>query len=177
MIQTIIFATDLCAFTPYLVEHVIALATRCNARIIVVHAVEPMGSLATAMVQTYFPGDIVKELTEEGSDVILSSIKSQLIDILADEFVENDEQFNQYVEVIVEAGKPADVILKYINDKNADLVIVGSHSPESLTNYNVGSVTNKILQMTKVPVYMVPLTSQCLDLQAKINAPVKPKLL
>lgn len=171
MIQTILFAADLSAFTPYLIEHVITLANRCKARIIVVHAVEPMGSLATAMVQTYLPGNIAKEITEEGSDAVVSSIKAQLIEILADEFIGNNEQFDQFIEIIVEAGKPAEVILRQIKEKNADLVIVGSHSPETVSSYSVGSVTSKILQLTKVPVYMVPLLSQGLDVSASTDQP------
>lgn len=175
MIRTILFATDLSAFTPYLVEHVITLAKRCDARIIVVHAVEPMGSLATAMVQTYLPGNIAKEIAEGGSDAVIASIRAQLIEILADEFIGNNEQFDQFVEIIVEAGKPAEVILRQIKEKNADLVIVGSHSPETVSSYSVGSVTSKILQMTKVPVYMVPLLSQGLDVSS-VKPQAKPKL-
>lgn len=174
MIQTIVFAADMSVYTPYLVQHVIALAQACQAKVIAIHAVEPLGSLGTAVLQTYLPRSVTSEIQENGEGVVLSHIKDQLIDLLADEFLDEGavdssnglkdcpvkNELSKTVEVIVEAGKPADVILKYSQEKNADMIVMGNHSPGVVHGYSVGSVTNKVLQLAKVPVFTVPMLSQ-----------------
>jgi nucleotide-binding universal stress UspA family protein len=160
MIQTIIFATDLCIFTPYIVQHVTTLAKSLRARIVVVHAVEPLGSLGTAMVKTYLPEERTREFQQEGMSVLMATVKDRLVDMLADEFIDNNLEWGQIADVIVETGRPADVILQCASRKNADLIVMGSQGPSLDHGPSIGSVTNRVLQLAKVPVYMVPMLAQ-----------------
>lgn len=157
MVQTIVFAADLGVFTPYILQHVASLAKRLGARIVVVHAVEPLGSLGTAMVKTYLPEEKTLEFQQQGMSVLLATIKDRLVDMLADEFIDNNLGFGQVSEVLVEPGRPADVILQCASEKNADMIVMGSHGPNHDQRHSLGSVTNKVLQLAKVPVYMVPM--------------------
>jgi hypothetical protein len=75
MIQTILFATDLCVFTPYMLQHVTALANHCRAKIVIVHAVEPMGTLATAMVNTFLPEKDQSGFDDSNITAVITSIK------------------------------------------------------------------------------------------------------
>lgn len=160
MIQTIVFATDLCVFTPYMVQHAVCLAKTLGARLVVVHAVEPLGSLGTAMVKTYLPEERTREFEQQGMSVLMATVKDRLVDMLADEFIDNNLGLGQVADIVVEEGRPADVILKYANRKNADLIVMGSHGPNMDHGQSLGSVTNKVLQMAKMPVYMVPMLAQ-----------------
>lgn len=160
MVQTIVFAADLCVFTPYIVQHAIELAKNLDARIVVVHAVEPLGSLGTAMVKTYLPEDRTREFEQQGMSVLIATVKDRLVDMLADEFIENNIGFGQVSDVIVEAGRPADVILKHAGIWNADIIVMGSHGPNLNQGQSLGSVTNKVLQLAKIPVYMVPMMAK-----------------
>lgn len=166
MVQTIVFATDLCVFTPYIAHHAIDLAKSLNARIVVVHAVEPLGSLGTAVVKTYLPEEKTREFEQQGMSVLTATVRERLVDMLADEFIENNIGFEQVSEVIVEAGRPADVILKHASCWNADIIVMGSHGPNLNQGQSLGSVTNKVLQLAKVPVYMVPLMAKAPASQA-----------
>ena len=157
MIQTILFATDLCAFTPYMLQHVTALANHCRARIVVVHAVEPMGSLATAVVNAYLPEKQAKGFDNENLKALITTIKDKVIDLLADEFVDGEKGLRFVNDVIVEPGRPAEVILNHAAATNADIIMMGSHGPDPINGFSLGSVTHKVLQLAKVPVYMVPM--------------------
>ncbi|MEX1032123.1 MAG: universal stress protein [Cellvibrionaceae bacterium] len=159
MIQTIVFATDLCVFTPHVVQHVITLAKRLSAGIVVVHAVEPLGSLGKAMVKTYLPEEKTREFNQQGMSVLLSTIKDRVVDMLADEFIDNNLGLGQVSEVIVEAGRPVDVILKHAKRSQADLIVMGSRGPGPGDGFGLGSVTSKVLQLSKIPVYTVPVLS------------------
>ncbi|MGI1678005.1 MAG: universal stress protein [Cellvibrionaceae bacterium] len=169
MIQTIVFAADMSVYTPYVVQHVIALAKDCDATVVAVHAVEPLGFLGNAVISTYLPQEISKDLQEGEHGVVLSNIKDQLIDLLADEFLDGQLEGQTQVktarelsdvEVIVEPGRPADIILKHAHERQADLIVMGSHSPDVVHGYGLGSVTNKVLQLSKIPVFTVPMLPQ-----------------
>lgn len=156
MIHTILFATDLCVSTPYMLQHVTSLASHCRANIVVVHAVEPMGTLATAMVNTYLPEEQADDFDDANLHAVIATLKDRVIDLLADEFVEGEEGLRHVRDVSVVPGRPAEVILDKAEECQADIIIMGSQGPDPINGYSIGSVTNKVLQMAKVPVYMVP---------------------
>ncbi len=157
MIQTILFATDLCVFTPYLLRHVSDLAQRWGAKAVLVHAVEPLGGLGAAVVNAYLPREIDRNLSEEGLESLLSSIKDRLIELLADEMLSGEEGVQVIQDVIVEIGRPDEVILANIEFTKADLVVMGSHAPDRRGGPDLGSVATKVMQRSKVPVYLVPV--------------------
>ncbi len=160
MIQTILFATDLCVFTPYLLKHVTDLAHRWGAKVVVVHAVEPLGSLGTAVVNTYLPDQFSRDLQEQGLESLLVSIKDRLIEILADEVIGEEQDFGVINDVVVEIGKPEELILSLIQSLSVDLVVMGNHSPDRFGSPTLGSVANKVMIQSKVPIFMVPVSPQ-----------------
>ena len=52
-------------------------------------------------------------------------------------------------------GDPAEVILKYIDEKQIDAVIMGTHGTKGLSAVLFGSVTKKIVGRSPVPVLTV----------------------
>ena len=157
MIQTILFATDMGLHTHYLLHHVNDIASQHDARVIVVHAVEPPGHLGHAMVQSYLSEATQREFEEEGISRIIDGVKSRILEVLEDEFIDGQQGLSKIRDVRVIAGKPVDVILEEAVSCNADMIILGSHGQESLSPNILGSVTVRILQMSRVPIYMVPL--------------------
>ena len=53
-------------------------------------------------------------------------------------------------------GAAADQILKEVNDRAADLIVLGTHGLTGVDRVLVGSTTLNVLQRTKVPVLAVP---------------------
>lgn len=156
MIQTILFATDMGLHTHYLLHHVNALAMQHDARVIVVHAIEPPGHLGGAVVSSFLCDDTRKELAETGIDSIIRGVKTRIVDMLEEEFIDGQQGLSRIRDVRVIAGKPVEVIMQEVSGNNADMVIMGSHGQNTAVNM-LGSVTSRILQMSRVPVYMVPL--------------------
>jgi nucleotide-binding universal stress UspA family protein len=52
-------------------------------------------------------------------------------------------------------GVPADKILEYIKTKNIDLVIMGTHGRSGVSRLMMGSVAEKVLRQSPVPVLVV----------------------
>ena len=157
MIQTILFATDLGIHTPYLLHHVNALAAQHRARVVVLHVIEQGGQLNDAVLASYLSAEQRNEFQEHGIKRITASVKSRIVDLLEEEFIEGQEGLLQVRDVRVVPGKPVDVIVREASACRADLIIMGSHGPNTVTPNILGSVTSRVLQMSRVPVYMVPL--------------------
>lgn len=154
MINTILLAVDLGVYTSHLLQHAASLSKHYNARLLVVHAIEPLGSLGNALIQTYLEPEVSEELTTSGMDAIIEQIRFRVIDSITDEYMNGDIDLPRLGEVIVKSGAPVDVILSAAEEHNIDLLVLGSHSPD--INGHLGSVSHKILNTSKWPVYLVP---------------------
>ena len=157
MIQTILFATDMGLHTSYLLHHVNSLASQHDARVIVVHAIEPPGHLGDAVVKAYLSNETKQEFEDEGISRIIDGVKVRIVDILEEEFIDGQQGLSNIRDVRVIPGKPSDVILDVAAESCVDMIIVGSHGENTSIPNLLGSVTSKILQTSRVPVYMVPL--------------------
>jgi len=60
------------------------------------------------------------------------------------------------IQTIVGTGEFSDVILKTARDIHADLIVIGSHSRRWLEQILMGSVTEKVLHHTTVPLFIIP---------------------
>lgn len=154
MITTILLAVDLGVYTSHLLQHAASLSKHYNARLIVVHAIEPLGSLGNALIKTYLEPKVSEELTTSGLDSIIEQIRFRVIDSITDEYMGGDIDLPRLGEVIVRSGAPVDVILDVAEQYDVDLLVLGSHSPD--INGHLGNVSHKILNISKWPVYLVP---------------------
>jgi nucleotide-binding universal stress UspA family protein len=60
------------------------------------------------------------------------------------------------IQTIVKEGDFADAILETAKEMHADIIVVGSHSRKWLENILMGSVTEKVLHHTPIPLLIVP---------------------
>ncbi len=55
----------------------------------------------------------------------------------------------------IRVGEPARAIRKFVEDENIDLVVMGSHGRSGLSRVILGSVAEKVLRRTHLPVLVV----------------------
>lgn len=60
------------------------------------------------------------------------------------------------IQTLVEEGDFADTILKTAKDMHADIIAMGSHSRKWLENIVMGSVAEKVLHHTSIPLFIIP---------------------
>ena len=63
---------------------------------------------------------------------------------------------NKTIETMVMEGDFADSILAAAKGVHADMIVMGSHSHKWLENIVIGSVTEKVLRHTKLPLLIIP---------------------
>jgi len=60
------------------------------------------------------------------------------------------------IQTIVKEGDFAESILETAKELHADIIVIGSHSRKWLENIVMGSVTEKVLHNTSIPLLIVP---------------------
>ena len=63
------------------------------------------------------------------------------------------EYSNKKTEIV--SGDPADLILEYITSEEIDLVIMGTHGRKGLNHILFGSVAERVVKMSPVPVLTI----------------------
>lgn len=64
------------------------------------------------------------------------------------------------ITTLVKEGDFAESILKTAKDLNADFIVMGSHSRKWLENVIMGSITEKVLHNTTIPLIIIPTKKQ-----------------
>ena len=60
------------------------------------------------------------------------------------------------IQTLVEEGDFAESILKTAKDLHVDIIVMGTHSRKWLENIVMGSVTEKVLNHTSIPLFIIP---------------------
>jgi nucleotide-binding universal stress UspA family protein len=67
---------------------------------------------------------------------------------------------NETIKTVVADGDIAGGIIKTAKENHADIIVTGSHSRRWLEEILMGSVTEKVLHQTSIPLYIVPTKKQ-----------------
>src|SRR4029079_16789322 len=141
MYKHILFATDLTDETEYVIEKVRTLRGYTNAKLSMVHVVEPLPGYSYAYLGIE---DIEGQLIEEAR---------QSIEKLGTTLNVNKD------DLFIEVGPTKTKILKIADDVGADLIICGSHGRHGLSLL-LGSTANAILHGAKCDVLTVRLPEE-----------------
>lgn len=158
MIKRILYATDLGLYGPYIMKQVAMIAQSTGASVDVLHVIEPMGVFAESIINTYLPEDDLHHLRNKGMPQVVDRIRLQVVDTLNSDYSDYLNTIN-LKDVLVEVGSPAEVIIKQASIRESDLVILGSHGQHAYRGGLMGSVVTKVLQLSSIPVYMIPMVS------------------
>ncbi|WP_311136947.1 universal stress protein [Natronosalvus amylolyticus] len=55
----------------------------------------------------------------------------------------------------IEAGNPARTIIRFADDNDVDHIVIGSHGKQGVARYLLGSVAEKVVRRSAVPVTVV----------------------
>ena len=141
MYDAVLVPTDGSEGTRGAVEHAIDHARRYDAALHVVYVVDAR----VGVVRETTPDAIFEELETRGQraiDDVITQAESASVDT---------------IEGVVARGDPHQAILDYVDDAGIDLIVMGTHGRSGLDRYLLGSVTEKVLRLTEVPVLAVPM--------------------
>ncbi|HET7323163.1 MAG TPA: universal stress protein [Halococcus sp.] len=125
-------------------RHAIDIARRYDAALYVIHVVNT-GVAASGMdiFSAYNAGQLFDELEDAGREIVDAAVE------------EAQSEGIESVEGAVLDGAPDAEILKYIDDHDIDLVVMGTHGRRGLSRALLGSVTEKVVRLAPVPVFTI----------------------
>jgi len=150
-IKKILFATDLSENSTYAFYYAIHMAKRDEAKIVILHAIEPLPPMLITFEDFVFKVakdriKAVKERLQKFSQKVDARIGTSSV-----EFVSN---------TLVRMGDPVEEILKAVDEEGCDVIVLGTHGKGFLEQTFLGSVSSSVLLRTRKPVFLVPLPSE-----------------
>lgn len=156
-IKTILYTTALGPHTRPVFRFAVGLARQQNARIVLLHVVEPLSSNVRFLIDNYLAPDKAEQLHQEATRGILEKFHNRLEAFCSEELGTTLEQTPVISEIRVVSGLPCEAILQEADRCNADLIIVGAHTGSSPRANFIGSTTRRLTLLSKRPVLIVPV--------------------
>ncbi|MBB1488789.1 universal stress protein [Oceanospirillum sediminis] len=156
-INTIVYATTLGKNTRPVFRHAVKLARTYNARIIMVHALEPVSEFGHAIIEHYLPKEALEEIHEQGMTRVRETMQQRVQSFRDEELKDLPDTDQLTVDLVVEEDNPVELVLRTAKAEQADLVVIGSHSHHGMFGQKLlGDTAQQISLHSKVPVLLVP---------------------
>ena len=154
-IKKILYGTDLTKNSAYAFLYAVDTARRHEAKIVILHALEPIPGFAEA------EAGITDEMKLNQQEDTVEEIKKHL-----QEFCKRAEGqigppcIDLVSKILVPRGYPPEEILNAANKESCDVIVLGTHGKGFLAHTFLGSVSNAVLHRTRKPVFIIPLPSE-----------------
>lgn len=137
MYNQILVPTDGSKGNSSAIEHAVDLATTYDASLHTIYVVDTNVGIDVSV-----PGalDALEEAGENAIDEVIQRAEAAGVET---------------IEGMVGQGVPHKVILEYVDSKDIDLVVMGTHGRTGLDRYLLGSVTEKVVRLSEAPVLTV----------------------
>lgn len=138
-IRKILVPTDFTIFSDQAVDYAAMVATRFDAKILLVHVIEPL---------TYSVTDTIQVVDHF---VALKTIAEPILDNLQKKLLKKGLQ----AETIILKGNPYLEIVEKASKAGVDLIIMGTHGRTGLKHLLMGSVAERVVRLAPCPVLVV----------------------
>lgn len=125
------------------IPHAASLAERYDATVHVVSAIDTLARTLRGP-QTGAFAERVESAAQERVETVTAELEAAGVDVAGD----------------LRQGEPVDVIENVIADTGADIVVMPSHTRSGLRRVLLGSVTEKVVRVSSVPVVTVPIATE-----------------
>ena len=164
-IKTILFATDLSKNAAYAFYYAVHLAKRDEAKIIILHVVEPLPRMMVSFKD--FEHQVAKNRWEETVRKFKEKIQDVSVKVDARTGISSVDLIS---DILIRPGQPAEEILKVVDEERCDVIVLGTHSRGFLAQTLLGSVSKSVLQGSQKPVFLIPLPTGDEEIQLDLNS-------
>jgi len=152
MYQKIMVPLDGSQVAECVIPHIETIAGKSAARVELVTVIEPLEIPTRG--QIALSDDDIKQIDAEGKNEAakyLKQVSSRL------------SQAGVKVDTVMLSGKPADSLVRYAVNNGVDLIIMATHGRSGISKIFWGSVAEKILRATAIPVLLIKTTNCEID--------------
>jgi nucleotide-binding universal stress UspA family protein len=132
------------------------LAKSMNAQIILMHVVADYTYYSSL---DYSPIMGFDQFSNLGAVQIDSAME---LEKAANEYLEKSKTHlgDTSIKTLVKDGDTGDAILEAAENLDVDLIVLGSHSRRGLDKILMGSVAEKVLRHSKIPLFIIPISEK-----------------
>ncbi len=169
-IKKILYPTDLSENARYAFAYAAALAQLHGAELVILHVLDEHGDLDSRVVGyiDFLQWDKIKKELEADAWTTLSgkrkSVANTAIGAALSKFHQDTVRELEYpegddVEIALEQGNAADVIIDQVRERGCDFIVMGTYGKRSFVEVmaGVGRTAAKVVRQSPVPVLVVPL--------------------
>lgn len=151
----ILYVSDLGKHTRPVFRQAIALARANNAKLMMLHVVEPMSESAKMAIGAYLSQDLIKSMQEDGMKQLITTMKERVKKFVQDECSGGLCDLTPVEEVFVVSGRPSEQILRIAEEQEADLIVMGKATHKVKGRRVIGSTAKRVTRHAKIPVLIV----------------------
>lgn len=141
-IKKILFPLDLTQNSSKILDYVLSVSEKYNSVVYLLHVVQDLNKWG----KLYVPHPSMDKLQKEANEAAKNAM---------DTVCENQLQNCPHFKKLVVSGDAADEILKVIKSEDIDLLIMGTHGRKGLEHVIFGSVAEKVVKRSPVPVLSI----------------------
>ena len=156
-IDNILYATDLGPRGPEVFRRVMDFSRAFNAKIHVIHVMEPLSEYAETLLSAYMSEDVRAKISSDEFEEVRQEMERRADKICKDSGLTREELEEMVGEVHAVQGVPHEAVLGAAKRVDADMIIMGSHGQTVPREILLGSVAHKVIVKSKVPVLLVPI--------------------
>lgn len=150
--KKVLIALDYDPTAQKVAESGFTLAKAMGAKVVLVHVISD---------PVYYSSNLYSPIMGFGGFMNIDFMQLDVVTALkssSQDFLNKTKQYlgDETIQTLVEEGDFADSILEAAKDVCADILVIGSHSSRWLDEILVGSVAEKILRHTSIPLYIIP---------------------
>ncbi len=154
-VKTILFACDLEDKTQESLALVMSLAASQEAKIIFMHAIEPMNHQAQSMINNYLPIQELQALRKEALNSVKDAMETQIT--IFYENHDKESKLPEKPEYLIVQEDASSAIKHAIEDYKVDMVVMNSRTHSKIGQMIIGSTANKVIHQSQIPVLVIPL--------------------
>jgi nucleotide-binding universal stress UspA family protein len=154
--KKILIAIDYNPTAEMIAERGYQLAKSMNAEIILLHVVADYTYYSSLDYSPIMGFDTFSNLGVLQTDTVVQ------LQNAADEYLQKCKNHlsDPSIKTLVKDGDSGDAIIEAANNLNADVIVLGSHSRTGLDKILMGSVAEKVLRHSKIPLFIIPVTEE-----------------
>jgi nucleotide-binding universal stress UspA family protein len=143
--KKVLFCTDFSEGSDYAFQFALGIANRDKGHLYILHVIpdNPYQKYA----ETY--------MTEEDVEKKQKDIEEDVNNQYEEHYVKKIENGTNF-RIVTKSGREAEEIINFSNNEKVDLIVMGTHGRTGIENVFFGSVAEKVLRRSPIPVLIIP---------------------
>jgi len=149
--KKVLFCTDFSENSDYAFDYAFGIAKRDEAMLYILHVKTPAAPQQEAYLRSYLTEQQIREMKEKNDEDLDHQFNNRYVSKISDK---------TKVQIATRLGREDREIIKFAVQEKIDLITIGKHGQTGLENAFFGSVAERIIRYSPIPVFIIPRRSE-----------------